>query len=311
MSPAHVRRLRLPVLLATIAALAAASGCGTDPGEGSAEVFRLAATDGSTGSSLRCFASSIQYSGGAVVRSGDCDVALRSLEVRFDSTGPVPALVVTARVLQNGDTATWQARVPATVQNSTIQYDFSTVTEPFTDQEAFVLPWAGTLVDGVLTLRMASSYSSGQPDRTEYFRLHPTVFVLTPTGRLPRVTPLAQHYTAFAFAGLPTDYCSESTPELPSRCFHTSFTLMSTGGSGTVAYEAAVRWQTDTAGALYQSTVGVAVTHSNTYVRVVSPETPPLHVPLAFEAEGSLVGDVLTLFTYTEHFSSPIVARAE
>jgi len=298
-------------LLATAAALAAAPGCGTEPAEGSSGAYVLAATDSSTGSSLPCFASSIQYSGGSVVRSGDCDVALRSLEARFDSAGPVPTLVVTARVVQDGDTGTWQVGVPATIQNSTIQYDFSTVTGPFTDQQAFVLPWAGTLVDGVLTLRMASSFNSGQPDRTEYFRLHPTVFILTPAGRRPRLTPLARRYTAFAFAGLPTDYCSEGTPDLPSRCFHTSFTLSNTGSSALVEYEAAVRWQTDTAGDRYQAKASVMVAHRNTYVRVVSPETPSLYVPRAFEAEGSLVGDVLTLFTYSEHFSSPIVARAE
>lgn len=296
-------------LLAIAAAFAAAPGCGTEPPEGSAAVYRLAATDSSTGSSLPCFASSIQYSGGAVVRSGDCDVSLRRLEVRFDSTGPVPTLVVTARVLQDGDTATWQAGVPATIQNSTIQYDFSMVTGPFTEQQAFVLPSAGTLVDGVLTLRMANSFSTGQPDRTEYFRLHPTVFILTPSGRPPGMAPLARRYTAFGFAGQPTDYCSVSTPDLPSRCFHTSFTLSSTGSSGVIEYESAVRWQTDTAGALYQSEASVTVAHPNAYVRVVSLETPSLYVPRAFEAEGSLVGDVLTLFTNTEHLSSPIVAR--
>lgn len=162
MSPPHVRRFRLGACLVT-AALAALSGCGTEPADGSATVYRLAAMDGVTGTSLSCFASYIQYAGGTSVRSGDCAVALRSLEVWFDCTGPAPTLVTTARVVQDGEAATWQVAVPTTIRNNTIQYDFGTVAAPLTVQQLFVLPWAGTLVDGVLALRMANGFSTGEP----------------------------------------------------------------------------------------------------------------------------------------------------
>lgn len=313
MSPAHVRRLRLRALLATAAALAALPGCGTEPADGSAAVYRLAAADGTTGTSLSCFASYVQYAGGTSVRSGDCAVALRSLEVRFDSAGPVPTLVATARVVQDGEAATWQVAVPATISNNTIQYDFTTVTGPFSARQWFVLPWAGTLVDGVLTLRMANySPSSGEPDRTDYSRPHPTIFILTPTGQPPRVTRPARRYTGFGFDGQPTDYCTEDTPGLPGRCFHTSFTLSTTADSGIVEYTSEIRWKADSSLAYqFTSTVHVGVARANAYVRVVSPDTPSIYVPRAFEAEGSVVGDVLTLFISGGSYATQIVARAE
>jgi hypothetical protein len=310
MSPPHVRRVRLRACLVT-AALAALSGCGTEPADGSATVYRLAAMDGVRGTSLSCFASYIQYAGGTSVRSGDCAVALLSLEVRFDSTGPAPTLVTTARVVQDGEAATWQVAVPTTIRNNTIQYDFGTVAAPLTAQQVFVLPWAGTVVDGVLTLRMANAFSTGEPDRTDYFRLHPTVFILTPSGQPPRVTRPARRYTGFAFDGLPTDYCTEDAPGLPARCFHTSFSLTATADSGTVDYQSAVRWQTDTLASQFESRARVRVAHTNAYVQLVSPDTPSVLVPRAFEAEGSVIGDVLTLFIRTEGYASPIVARAE
>ena len=310
MSPAHVRRLRLRALLATAAALAA--GCGTEPGGGSAGAYHLAAMDGLRGTSLSCFASYIQYAGGTSVRTGDCAVALRSLEVRFDSAGPLPTLVATARVVQDGEAAIWEIAVPATIRNHTIQYDFSTVTGPMTEQQAFVLPRAGTLTDGVLTLRMTNFSATPQSDGFDYWRSHPSVFILTPSGQPPRLARLARRYTGFAFDGQPTDYCTEDGPGLPSRCFHTSFTLSSAGDTGTVRYESRVRWHTDTALAgSYESRVSVLVDHPGAYVRVVSPDTPSVYVPRAFEAEGSVVGDVLTLFINSGGYTSPIVAGAE
>jgi hypothetical protein len=301
----------------TAAVIAGAGGCSTEPSDGEPGVYRLVAADSSTSGSIPCFASSWQYSSGALVRHEDCDVALRSFEARFDSTGPTPELVFTARVrLQDGDTAAWQIGIPATVQNNTIQYDFSAFVAPFTDQQTFITPLTGTFVGGVLTLLMPSFTASGLPDRTEYVRQDPSVFVLTATGRLPSPSPLAAHYAGVSFSGLPADYCTTATVALPSRCFHRSFTLSSSGSSWVAAYDEVVTAEGDTVGAMSLTASSLTVTHPNAFVRVSSPGPGTEGTPLRFDAQGSLVRGTLTLFTTYYSFDgsrlvSPIVASAE
>jgi hypothetical protein len=301
----------------TAAAIAGAGGCGTEPADVEPGVYRLVAADSSTSGTIPCFASSWQYSGGALVRHEDCDVALRSFEARFDSTGPTPELVLTARVrLHDGDTAAWRMGIPATVQNNTIHYDLSAIVGPFTDEQLFITPRTGVSVGGVLTLLMPGFSGSGLPDRTEYVRQDPSVFVLTATGRLPTPAPLAARYAGVWFSGLPADYCTTVTVALPSRCFHRSFRLSSSGSSWAVAYDEVVTTEGDTLGGLSLTASSLTVTHPNAFVRVSSPGPGTEGTPLRFDAQGSLVGGTLTLFT--TYFSldgsplvSPIVASAE
>ena len=310
-------RLTAASVVATAAVIAGAGGCGTEPSDVEPGVYRLVVADSSTSGTIPCFASSWQYSGGTLVRQEDCDVALRSFEARFDSTGPTPKVVFTARVrLQDGDTSAWQIGIPARVQNNTLQYDFSSVVDPFSDEQMFITPLAGTFVGGVLTLLMPTFTGSGLPDRTEYVRQDPSVFILTATGRLPSSSPLAVHYAGVSFSGLPADYCTTATVSLPSRCFHRSFTLSSSGSSWEAAYDEVVTAEGDTVGAMSLVASNLTVTHPNTFVRVSSSGPGREGTPLRFDAQGSLVGRTLTLFPtyYTldgTPLVSPIVASAE
>lgn len=202
-------------MVATAAVSAGAGGCGTEPSGAEPGVCRLVEADSSTSGTIPCLASSWQYSGGTLVRQEDCDVALRSFEARFDSSGPTPEVVFTARVrLQDGDTAVWQIGISAGVRNNTIQDDFDSVVDPFSDEQTFITPLAGTFVGGVLTLLMPTFTGSGLPDRTEYVRQDPSVFILTATGRLPSPSPMAGRYVGVSFSGLPADYCMAATVDL-------------------------------------------------------------------------------------------------
>ena len=302
------------------AVMAGVVGCGTEPSELEPGAYRLVAADGANSTTLACFASSSHYLGGDLVGQGDCDVALRSFEARFDSSGPMPVLRVTARVrLQGGDTAAWQIGIPATVQNNVIEYDFTTVTGPLTDEEVFILPQAGTLVNGVLTFLMTEYTASGQPDRTEYLRLDPSVFILTATGRPPPQSSLAPHYTGVSFSGQPAEYCTVPTATLPSRCFHRAFSLSSSGISWVATYDELVTAGADTLGGMSVTASDLAVDHPNAFVRVYMPGPSPPNTPgtpRQFEAQGSIVGGILTLFTAYSSLDgsplvSPIVANAE
>ena len=185
--PGRLAAARLVVAISTIAA---AGGCGTEPSDAGPAVYRLAGADNTVSGTVECFASSWQYEGGGLVRHGDCDVALQSFEATLDTTVPMPELVLTARVLlQDGGATTWRVSLPATVQNNTVQYDFDRFVDPLTSEQVFIAPVAGTLVDGVLTLLMRVSSNNGLPDRTEYARLDPSVFVLTAMGTLPTPRP--------------------------------------------------------------------------------------------------------------------------
>ena len=316
MRSADVRRLTLGVVAMALAA-AGMPGCGTEPSDANSVVYRLAAADSATTGGLQCFASSTQYSGGAPIRSGNCDVTLRSLEAWFDSSGPNPALVVGAKVrLYDGDTTTWRVAIPATIQNYAIQYDFGPVTGPLTDEQVFVLPWTGTLVDGVLTLRMPNYTNSGQPDRTEYARATPTVFVLTATGRPPRPSALARRYTAISIAALPMDYCDDDPADVPNRCLHRSFTLAASGTSWEASYDELVHRQDTLVGSVSWTVSNLTLAHPTAFVRVSSPGAWTIYNPSPFEAQGTLVGDILTLFADNRTLDgavtlSPIVARAE
>ena len=298
-------------LLAGVALLYAAA-CGTEPSDDQEpRSYRfVAADDGSTGR-IACFASTSRYEDGVPVEQRECDVALRSYTARLDSAGSVPELVLTADVtLENGVTDTWQVRVPARIRNSTIEYDFSTVTEPFTAEQVFVLPLAGTLADGVLTLLMPTFSSNGLPERTEYLRLAPSVFILSITGRPPVRSALARRYTGVAFAGIPPDHCDA---EVPSRCFHRSFTLSSAGSAWTALYVDVVTVEGDTVGGKSLEASNLMLTQTNGFVRITDDE-PPVSV-LRFEARGSLTGMTLTLFPSFSFLDgsvlpSPIVARA-
>jgi hypothetical protein len=303
-------------LVATAAVIAGAGACGTEPSDVEPGVYRLVAADSATTGILPCFASSSRYSSGALVSHAECDVALRGFEARFDSTGPIPKLVFTARVrLQDGDTA-WQIGIPATVLNNTIQYDANGLVAPFTDEQTFILPWTGTFVAGVLTLLMPTFSSSGLPDRTEYVRQDPSVFVLTATGRPPSPSPLAARYDGVSFSGRPADYCTTATVDLPSRCFHRSFTLTSRGSSWVAAYDEAVTADGDLVGGMSLTAASLSVAHPNAFIRVSSPGPGTEGTPLRFDAQGSLVGRTLTLFPTYYSFDgsslvSPIVASAE
>jgi hypothetical protein len=304
-------------LVLAISAIAAAGGCGTEPSDAGPAVYRLAGADNTATGTLQCFASSWQYEGGGLVRHGDCDVALRGFEATLDTTVPMPELVLTARVrLQDGGATTWRVSLPATVQNNTVQYDFDRFVDPLTSEQVFIAPEAGTLVDGVLTLLMRVSSNNGLPDRTEYARLDPSVFVLTATGTLPTPSDLAPRYTGVWFSGAPADYCTPEDPGVPSRCFHQSFTLASGGGSWAAAYDQVVTMAGVTAGQVSVTASNLTVSRQNSFVRVASPGTATPNTPLEFEAEGSLVGRTLTLFTNYRLLDgstlvSPIVARAE
>jgi hypothetical protein len=300
----------------TAAALAGAVGCGTEPSDTEPGAYQLVEADSATTRTLPCFASTWRYSGGALVSHEECNVALRAFEARFDSAGPTSTLVFTARVrMQGDDTASWQVGIPATVQHHTIHYDFSEVVAPFTDEQIFITPLTGTLVDGVLTLLMPTFTGSGQPDRTEYVRQDPSVFVLTATGRSPGPSPLAGRYAGVAFSGLPADHCTTATVGVPSRCFHRSFALTSGGDVWGAAYEEIITAEGDTLGGTSLSATSLTVTHPNAFVRVSSPG-PAEGAPLRFDAQGTLVGGTLTLFTSYRFLDgsplvSPIVARAE
>lgn len=297
--------------------VAGAGACGTEPSEVEPGVYRLVAADSATSTTLACFASSSHYSGGELVSQGDCDVALRGFEARFDSTGPIPVLRFTARVrLEGGDTAAWEVGIPATVQNNVIQYDFTTVTGPLRDEEWFILPRAGTLVNGMLTLLMTTSISTGQPDRTDYVRLDPSVFILTATGRPPPQSSLAPRYVGASFSGQPAEYCTLPTATLPSRCFHRSFSLTSSGSTWVAMYDELVTADVDTLGGMSLTASELTVTHPNAFVRITSPGSDRPGLPLRFGAEGSVAGGTLTLFTTYFSFDgtplvSPIVANAE
>jgi hypothetical protein len=300
--------------------MAGAAACGTEPSKVEPGVYRLVAADSATTTTLACFASSSHYSGGELVGQADCDVALRSFEARFDSTGPVPVLRLTARVrLQSGDTTTWQVGLPATVQHSAIQYDFTTVTEPLTDEQVFILPPAGTLVNRVLTLLMTEYTATGLPERTDYARKDPSVFILTANGRPPPPSSLAPHYAGVSFSGQPAEYCTVPTATLPSRCFHRAFSLSSSGISWMVTYDELVTAEADTLGGMSVTASDLTVFHPNAFVRVFAPGPSPPNTPGAlrrFEAQGSIVGGTLTLFTAYSSLDgsplvSPIVANAE
>ncbi len=299
--PSRIRRHHAAFATAL---LAAAAGCGTEPSDDAPGAYRLAVADGVATGRIPCFASTWRYEGGGVVHQGECDVALRGFTVRFDSARTVPALVAAAEVtLESEDTATWEIAVPAVIRNSTIEYDFGSISEPLSAEQVFVFPFAGTLTGDVLTLRMTTFSSSGLPDRTEYVRQNPTVFVLTRNGRPPAPATLAGRYEGVAFAGQPVDHC---TTEVPSRCFHHGFTLARDGGAWTAAYEEIVTIEGDTVGAQSLEARNLTLTHTNGFVRITDAE-PPMSV-LHFEAEGSLVGGTLTLFPGFA-LSAPIVSR--
>jgi hypothetical protein len=299
------------------AVIAGGGGCSTEPSDGEPGAYRLVAVDSLTSGTIPCFASSWQYSSDALIRREDCDVALRSFEARFDSTGPTSKVVFTARVrLQDGDTAAWQVGIPATVQNNTLQYDLGAVVAPFTDEQRFITPLTGTFVGGVLTLLMPTFTGSGLRDRTEYVRQDPSVFVLTATGRPPNPSPLAAHYAGVSFSGLPADYCTAATVARPSLCFRRSFSLSASGSSWLAAYDEVVTAEGDTVGAMALMASSLAVTHPNAFVRVSSPGPGTEGTLLRFDAQGSLVGGTLTLFTTYYSLDgrplvSPIVASAE
>jgi hypothetical protein len=309
------RRPAAASAFAMAAVIAAVGGCGTEPSDLVPGGYRLAAGEEVAGSAIACFASTWRYEGGSPIAQGDCDVALRSYEARFDSTGAVPTLVLSAQVrLESGETATWEIGIPTRVRNNVIEYDFSTVTAPLTPEQLFILPRAGTVVSGVLTLLMPTFASSGQPDRTEYFRQDPSVLLLTPTGRPPGPSTLAGRYTGVSFAGFTGEQCATPSIDQPNTCIHRSFTLTSGGGSWLAAYDQVVTAEGDTVGGL-SVTAGnlTVVVHPSSFVRVASPETEGPH--LRFDAEGSLVSGTLTLFIASTLFDgtpviSPIVARA-
>jgi hypothetical protein len=166
---------------------------------------------------------------------------------------------------------------------------------------------AGTFVGGVLTLLMPTLTGNGLPDRTEYVRQDPSVFVLTATGRLPNRSPLAARYVGMSFSGLPADYCTTATVALPNRCFHRSFTLSSSGSSWVAAYDEVVTAEGDTVGAMSLIVPSLAVIHPNAFIRVSSPGTGTAGTPLRFDAQGSLVGRTLSLFTtYYSFDGSPL-----
>lgn len=304
-------------LVVTAAVIVGAGGCSTEPSDGGPRVYRLVAADSSTSATLPCFASSWQYSSGALVRHGDCDVALRSFEARFDSTGPTPLVVFIARVrLQDGDTAAWQIGLPATVQNNTLQYDASGFVAPFTDEQTFITPLTGTFVGGVLTLLMPTFAGSGLPDRTEYVRQDPSVFILTATGMMPSRSPLAARYAGVSFSGVPAEYCITATVAPTNSCVRRSFTFSSSGSSWVAAYDEVVTVSGDTVAGMSLTASSLTVTHPNAFVRVSAPGPGQEGTPLRFDAQGSLVGGTLTLFP--SYFSldgrplvSPIVASAQ
>ena len=299
-------------LVAGIALLLHAAGCGTEPSDDEPRGYQLvAADDGSTGP-IACFASTTHYEDGVPVDQGECDVALRSYTARLDSAGPIPELVLAAEVtLEGGITDTWQVRVPTRIRNSTIEYDFTTVTEPFTAEEVFVLPLGGTLADGVLTLLMPTFSNSGLPDRTEYLRLAPSIFILTLTGRPPASPALAGRYVGVAFAGMESGHCDA---QVPSRCLYRSFTLSSAGSAWAMLYDEVVTAEGDTLGGKSLQAESLMLTRTNGFVRITDDE-PPISV-LHFEARGSLAGSTLTLFPSFSFLDgsvlpSPIVARAQ
>jgi hypothetical protein len=85
----------------------------------------------------------------------------------------------------------------------------------------------------------------GLPDRREYVRQAPSVFILTSTGRSPTNSALASHYVGVAFAGMPVDHCNT---EVPGRCVHRTFTPSSSGSSWTALYDEVVTAEGDTLG---------------------------------------------------------------
>jgi hypothetical protein len=239
--------------------------------------------------------------------------------VRFDSTGPVPELVVTARLrLPGGDTTVWEAALPAGVRNGTVQYDAGAITVPITlsDEQLFILPIAGTLVRGVLTLLLSTHSGNGSltGEGPDYVRPAPTVFILTASGGLPTSPPLAPRYEGFSFNGSPTDDCpTEASP--PGSCRHYSFTLAASGSAWAVDYHDAVTVGADTLGSASLHISNLTIAQSHAFVRASTGSEPP-GSPLRFDALGSVVGGTLTLFTNYwfldgRPLASPIVLNAE
>ena len=285
-----VTRLLWPI--ASLVVLLYAAGCGTEPSDDVPGGYRLVAADDGSAGRIACFASTARYEAGGLVDQGECDVELRTYTARLDSAGPIPELVLAAEVVREGGiTDTWAVRVPTRIRNSTIEYDFTTVTEPFTAEQVFILPLGGTLANGVLTLLMPTFSSSGLPDRTEYLRPAPSIFVLTITGRPPASPALAGRYVGDAFAGTPAEQCDT---EVPSRCFHRTFTLSSAGQAWMALYDEVVTAGQDTLGGRSLEAGNLRLTRTNGFVRITDDE-PPISV-LHFEAKGALAGSTLTLF---------------
>jgi hypothetical protein len=97
------------------------------------------------------------------------------------------------------------------------------------------------------------------------------VLVLTATGRPPSPLPLAARYDGVSFSGRPADYCTTATVDLPSRCFHRSFTLSSSGSSWVAAYDEAVTADGDLVGGKSLTATSLSVAHPNAFIRVSSP----------------------------------------
>jgi hypothetical protein len=314
----HLRRgISFAWALTTTALGSALGACGTEPSDLLPRDYRLAAVDSVRAGTAPCFASSTRYSAGMVVDQGTCDIALRSLRARFDSTGPAPLLIVTARLqVQGGDTTTWEVGYPATVQHGAIQYGVGSA-EPIalTSEQLFILPTAGTHAGGVLTLLMPTYSGSGSfsGNGLDYFRASPSVFILTPTGALLGASALSPRYAALSFAGYPPAYCSMPTAGQGSVCRDQSFTLAADAGTWTVEYRSTTTVAGDTVGGASLHAANLTIRQVYSFVQVISP--PPGYPPLAFDAVGSLAGATLTLFPRVQFLDgtqlpSPIVMSA-
>ncbi len=314
----HLRRgISFAWALATTALGSALAACGTELSDLLPGDFRLAAADSVMTGTVPCFASSTRYSAGIVVAQGTCDIALRSLRARFDSTSPTPLLIVTARLqVQGGDTMTWEVGYPATVQNGAIQYGGGSG-EPIalTSEQLFILPSAGTLAGGVLTLLMPTYSGSGSfsGNGTDYFRASPSVFILTPTGAVLGASVLSPRYAGFSFAGYLPAYCFIPTAGQDSVCRDQSFTLAADAGTWTVEYRSTTTVAGDTVAGASLHAANLTIRQVDSFVHVLPPA--PGDSPLLFEAVGSLAGATLTLFPRVEFLDgtqlpSPIVMSA-
>jgi hypothetical protein len=305
----------------------AVTACGTEPNAEPSGTYYLAAVDSLPAAQAGCFA--ILNGNVDATPYPPCAYLKRAFEATFDSSGASPALVLRAAVLsQSGDTSTWQLRMATTVKNGVIVMTPGPDYLSLKAEQTFLLPVAGTLVDGVLTLQMPDygyDMEGGGNSGPVYGRPRRTMFMLTASGAMPPTTAVAPNYAAVAFAEFPASWCDEGTATVPGFCTDQAFTLTRSGSTWSIDYQR-YYWRvvrTDTLGASSLHIDSLPLVQRGPYVALGKP-LPPIPPPSAggfpyyinFSATGSVVGTTLTLFPLYEssfgtNLPNPVILKVQ